>query len=154
MPLTELSRPTVRPRGGVSKVELIPAPEWAGAGSSAQQVMATWAFGEDRAHYSERMAGESPLAPLIIHSLELELPAVAASRAAVALMRAVGYAGFVARVTLASGERIVAGWSPRFGVLYPLRLVAAEIASGRTPADEPTIALKLESTDGTISENG
>jgi len=151
MPVTEIPRPPVRPRGGVSKVELIPAPEWAGVGSSSPP-MAAWAFCEDRAHYSEELTGAHPRVPLVLHTLDATIAATPESRRAVRELRAVNGAGFVARVTLASGERVVVGSSARFGVEYPLRLAECSLASGHTPADLCALTLKFVSTDADSSE--
>jgi len=153
MSLSNLPRPSVRPRGGVSKVELVPAPLWAGTGSPFPPGAVEWAFREDRAHYREELTGDEPLVPLVRHVLEMELPLDAASRRAVASLQAANAAGFVAIVTLASGERLTVGRSARFGTLYPLRVAACDLGSGRTPADLPTATLRLESVDASTSEN-
>jgi hypothetical protein len=144
MPLTGLNRTTVRPRGGVAKVELTPAPEYAGAVSTPRPAdFAVWAFAEDRAHYSETLEGA-----VVRHTLAMEFAATAESRAAIDSLAAVAAArGVVARVTLASGETLVAGYSLRFGAGYPLRLVRREASSGRAPGDLPTISITLESID-------
>ncbi len=54
--------------------------------------------------------------------------------------------GLVARVTLASGEVVVCGLSPRFGTAYPMRVSKIERSSGRSPADFPTVEVTLECT--------
>ena len=126
-------------------MELTPAPLWTGVPSASSS---TWTFREDRARYSEEQSGSSPLAPLVQHTLVMEFPATKGSRSIVeGLITACRTGGVVAVVTMASGEKIVAGSSIRFGAGYPLRMVKIESTSGRTPADFPTIAVTLESID-------
>lgn len=151
MPLSGLNRPSAKPRGGVAKVELVPASEYAGTASARGPAQD---FREDRAHYSETPARESPLAPLTKHTLVMELPATAESRRATGELAAISAAeGVAAVVTLASGEVIVAGYSARFGTRYPLRVTKIESVSGRTPADFPTITVTLESVDADAAGN-
>ncbi len=146
MPLTGLNRITARPRGGVRKVELATASEWAARESAAPR--SGWAFREDRAGYTEERVGGESLSPLVRHTLTMELPATPAARRAVdELISVASSEGVVAVVTMASGEVVVAGCSERFGVAYPLRPAGLESASGRTPADYPTITLTLECID-------
>ena len=145
MPLSGLNKPPVRPRGGVTKVELIPASSYAGGVPPAGSA---WAFREDRARYSEEITDGGPLVRLVRHTLVMELAATAESRRAVDELAALCQTeGVVAVVTMASGELLAAGYSNRFGTLYPLRVAAVEYSSGNTPADFPTIALTLRSTD-------
>ncbi|MDR2894622.1 MAG: hypothetical protein LBU97_04095 [Alistipes sp.] len=154
MPLTGLEKVSVRPRGGVASVELFPASQWGGEVPAA----AAWTFREDRALYSEQRephSAKTPV-PLVRHTLVMEFPSTAAVRRRVGELAAASSAsfgaGFVARVTLASGETIVVGHSARFGTLYPLRVAAVQTTSGRTPADLPAVALTLESTDADEAE--
>ncbi len=143
MPLSGLNRSSVRPRGGVAGVELIPASEYAGGTPSASSVRA---FREDRARYSEVRTG-GPLVQLVRHTLVMELAATPETRRATRELASVCRTeGVVAVVTTASGELLVAGYSARFATLYPLRLTGMEYSSGNTPADFPTITLTLEST--------
>ena len=158
MPISGLNPISVRPRGGVAKVELIPASQAgaeAAAGFATQKEVVTalaasaaWAFREDRAHYSEERVSKEPLTPLVRHTLEMELPATATGRRSVEELATVSRGrGVVAVVTMASGEALVAGWSERFGGRYPLRLTDVKSISGRSPGDFPTISLTLESVD-------
>lgn len=130
----------------------------------AAEPFAEYVFREDRATYSETVSGE-PLAPLVHRTLTMELPAapepvsgsgpvsgsvsgsVSAGQAVAELLEHSPTRGFVARVTLASGEVVVAGWNPRFGCAYPLRVTKLERSSGSEPADFPTLAVTLECTD-------
>jgi hypothetical protein len=77
----------------------------------------------------------------------MELAATPEARSAVRELAAVCRGeGVVARVTMASGEVLQAGYSPLYGALYPLRLAGVEYRSGNTPADLPTIVVTLQST--------
>ncbi len=146
MPLSGLNRSSTRPRGGVAKVELTPAPEYAG-GVPSPAGSSPWAFRKDRARYSEEWVGARPLSGMVKHTLEMEFAATAESRRAVdELAQVCAARGVVAVVTMASGETLVAGYSSRFGVEYPLRMAKREETSGRLPGDMPTIAVVLEST--------
>jgi hypothetical protein len=143
MPLSGLNPAPVRPRGGVAKVELVPASEYAGGVPPAGSA---WAFREDRARYLARQAGASVLVPLTRHILQIDLAATPSGRrAADELCAAAAAPGIVAVVTTASGETLTAGYSPRFGSAYPLRLTRREDDSGLSPADFPTISITLES---------
>jgi hypothetical protein len=148
MPLSGLNTIPVRPRGGVKRVEIVPASLWT---EGALPFAAAWAFREDRAWYSEESVGGHKPFRLVRHTLVMEFPAAEKSRMAVKELSACNQEGVVAMVTMASGEVIVAGRSSRFGTGYPLRLVKTESASGRTPADFPTITVTLESIDAEIS---
>lgn len=59
--------------------------------------------------------------------------------------------GFVAQVTLNDGRRLLAGYSKRFGGEQPLRIRSIEVASGRRPAERPTVTLVLENLDTTFA---
>ncbi len=161
MTLSGSERAGVRPRGGVAGVSLVPAGSFAGAvGNSsgdgfvsfeASEDTVEYVFREDRAHYSETLSGED-LQPLVRHTLVMEFPAGrAACRATTELVERSGE-GFVAIVTMASGERVVAGWSVRFGAGYPLRVAKVLRDQGSVPADFPVITLTLESVDADFSK--
>ena len=55
--------------------------------------------------------------------------------------------GLVARITMATGEQIVVGWSERFGLEQPLRLKTLSFCSGSRPNDSPRVVLTLWSRD-------
>lgn len=136
MPQIGLNRPESRPRGGVDRVELFPAPQWAGTDS---QSVGAWTFCEDRARYRTEVRADG----LVGRTLEMTFPSTAQGRAAVERLSSFS-AGVVARIVLASGETVVAGWSERFGTAYPLRVVKTAVDSGQTPADFPTVTVTLE----------
>ena len=58
-----------------------------------------------------------------------------------------GDEGVAARVTLASGETLVAGWSPRFGFEQALRLRSLALRSGADALDAPHAELVLTAAD-------
>lgn len=162
MPLEGLERLTSRPRGGVVKVALTPASDFAGATGAAGGTEANgdtgaagaeYVFREDGALYTETLSGD-PLQPLVRHTLVMEFPAGEASRRAVDELVRGTAGGFVARIVLASGERLTAGYSARFGTAYPLRVTGVASVSGSTPADLPSIELTLESEDADRSCDG
>ncbi len=58
-----------------------------------------------------------------------------------------GDEGVAARFTLASGETLVAGWSPRFGFEQALRLRSLALRSGTDALDAPHAELELAADD-------
>ena len=58
-----------------------------------------------------------------------------------------GAEGVAARIVLASGETIVAGWSQRFGFEQALRLRSLALRSGDKAVDEPHAELTLACRD-------
>ncbi len=161
MALSGLDKVTTRPKGGVGQVMLISAGSFvravedpAGGRFSrieSSEAPVEYVFREDRAVYSETLSDDG-LRGLVRHTLEMELSAgETASRATDELVRRSGE-GFVAVVTMASGERILVGYSSRFGARYPLRVAKMASASGSVPADFPSVKITLESTDANISK--
>lgn len=55
--------------------------------------------------------------------------------------------GLAALVTMASGERLLAGWSARFGTAHPLRPGSFGMESGTEPLDGTAAVLTLTSED-------
>jgi hypothetical protein len=118
---------------------------------------ASYVFREDGARYSETLTG-GPQQPLVRHTLVMEFPSGRSADDsgesaddAVDELLARSPEGFVALVSRASGERLLVGYSERFGTRYPLRVAALSSASGSVPADIPTLTLTLESCDATTS---
>ena len=64
-----------------------------------------------------------------------------------ALRRAAETEGLIALVTMASGERLLAGWSARFGTSQPLRPGSFAMESGIKPLDGTPAVLTLASED-------
>ncbi len=143
MPLSGLERISTKPRGGVVSVRLTPASEF-----SAQTDIAgsEWVFREDRADYTEENVDEGPR-PIVRRTLKMELPATEVTRGALNELLAMAGGGFVAQVTLASGEELLVGYSECFGASYPLRVAKVATASGYVPGDFPATILTLECID-------
>ena len=55
--------------------------------------------------------------------------------------------GVVAVVTMASGERLLAGWSPCLGTEQPLRLGSVRMESGTRPLDGTPVVLTFTGED-------
>jgi len=55
--------------------------------------------------------------------------------------------GVAAVVETATGEKIVAGWGPRFGFEQALRLQSLRFLSGERPNDSPRVKLVLACRD-------
>lgn len=144
------------PSGGIVRVELIRASDFRGARFDAAagcftspetvSPFAGWSMREDGASYTEERKDDSG-APMIEHTLEMTLPGGPETRRAVAELSAASAGGLVAIVTTREGERLLAGYSRRFGTAYPLRLAAAVSAAGESPADIPSETIVLSSLD-------
>jgi hypothetical protein len=61
------------------------------------------------------------------------------------------FEGFVAVVTLASGVRLLVGYSALFANEQPLRLDSITSSSGSTPHETPSVTLRLVSHDTEFS---
>lgn len=165
MALSGFERISARPRGGVVRVELARAADFAGTTYDAvlerftsfppPEIFKEYVFREDRARYAEQIAREGAQ-PLVRHTLTMELPAGsdAHRRAANELSGrsgpgsvSISASGIVAIVTTAAGERLLVGWSRRFGAEYPLRVAGSIAALGATPADFPVLEITLASED-------
>jgi hypothetical protein len=161
--LSGLKRSAARPRGGVTQVNVATAGAIATAAQNSDAFPASiaeavgasgaaYSFREDGASYSETLAG-SPQQPLVRHTLVMEFPAGEESRRAVDELLAYSAGGFVAVVTLASGELLTVGYSMRFRTDYPLRVAALASATGSVPSDFPALVITLESCDANTAFN-
>ena len=63
------------------------------------------------------------------------------------------FEGFIAVISLCSGSQILAGYSALFENEQPLRLESLTSASGCSPHDVPSVALRLIAHDTTFSPN-
>lgn len=157
MPLNGLERTDVKPAGGIVSVELLPASALTGAGYdpktgclAAPQTaapFARYAFREGSASYREESSPNGH--GLVRHTLTMEFHESPAVRKAVEQLTRMSPEGFAAVITTAAGQRILAGYSVRFGNRFPLRLAAAASDSGKRPADIPvrTVVLAAEDTE-------
>ena len=161
MRLNGLGRASAKPAGGIVSVELIAAADFTGAvynhagacftSAETSGPFAAYVFREDRAAYTEEASGNDGQ-PLVKHTLKVEFPAGPETDGAVAGLSAAASGGFVAIVTTGTGQRLLAGYSVRFGTQYPLRPVKVSSASGSCPSDFPSVTVTLESTDAEYSK--
>jgi hypothetical protein len=155
MQLSGLNRPSAKPKGGVVTVELIAAGDFTGAVydtetgcfTSVQTSVpaACYVFREDGCTYNEHRVGTCHR--LVRHTLSMEFAATDDARQALAELASVADGGLVAIVTTGSGERLLVGYSRRFGNRFPLRVESHTHTSGVTPAEHPTYTIVLVSED-------
>ena len=102
---------------------------------------------EQRSSYAERL--DTDAGPQRVrHTLTLVVGREAFRKAFTpALRRAAETEGLIALVTMASGERLLAGWSARFGTSQPLRPGSFAMESGIKPLDGTPAVLTLASED-------
>ena len=153
---TPYARP-LKPAGGIEAVWLIPASDIVSAtygdgcctgltlraGASADQ----WPILEQSSSFrEENLNPDGP--PRFRHTLTLVVGREAFRKAFTpALRRAAETEGLIALVTMASGERLLAGWSARFGTSQPLRPDSFAMESGIKPLDGTPAVLTLASED-------
>lgn len=146
-----------KPAGGVAAVTITPAGNLLRAAVAADgRVEATFRdaiqltalpLAEQRSSYAERFdtdAGPQRMR----HTLTLVVSRETSRTAFTpAFRRAAETEGLIAIVTMASGERLLAGWSARFGTTHPLRLGSFAMESGTKPLDGTPAVLTLTSED-------
>jgi hypothetical protein len=155
MQLSGLNRPSAKPKGGVETVELIAASDFTGAVYNPQTdcftsvntsaPMACYVFREDGCTYNEHRVGTRHR--LVQHTLSMEFTATDEACRALSELASVAEGGLVAIVTTGSGEKLLVGYSHRFGGRFPLRIESHHSASGVIPADSPTQTIVLMSED-------
>lgn len=146
-----------KPAGGVTAVTTTPAGNLLRAAAAADGTVEV-AFrditrltglplAEQRSSYAE--VSDTDAGPLRIrHKLTLVVDRRAArTLLAPAFRRAAETEGLIALVTMASGERLLAGWSARFGTQHPLRPDFFGMESGTKPLDGTPAVLTLTSED-------
>lgn len=141
-------------------VELLPAHRltaaWYNAaegcfdGVETAEPFVAYVFREDGAIYSETSSGAGE--PTVKHTLTMEFADTPETRRTVGELSARSPGGVVAIVTTGAGERLLTGYSPRFGGAYPLQLSKTAAASGSRPSDLPTVRVILESEDAEYSK--
>ena len=139
---------TLKPVGGIRAAAVV-LQGAAGCGSASAVVSAARPVPvvEERSSYEEVSAVVDG-AVCIEHRLVLAVPADYAAECLTAeLLRHWAVEGTAAAVDTESGERIVVGWSERFGCEQPLRLVSAEFSSGNSTRQTPAAILTLRSFD-------
>lgn len=136
-----------KPVGGVVAAELYPVRGLASAGQLAEGGGTAVELCDAGSSYTETFEVEQGRVK-VEHRLVLRADM---GRAAAwfdeAFVARCGAEGVAARVTLASGERVVVGWSPRFGFEQALRLRSLALRSGTEPLDAPHAELTLSACD-------
>ena len=142
-----------KPAGGVAAVTVTPAGNLlraaVAADGRAEAIFRDTALplAEQRSSYAERL--DTDAGPQRVrHTLTLVVGREAFRKAFTpALRRAAETEGLIALVTMASGERLLAGWSARFGTSQPLRPDSFAMESGIKPLDGTPAVLTLASED-------
>ena len=143
-----------KPAGGVAAVTVTPAGNLLRAavaaalrGFAVRQALAALPLAEQRSSYAERL--DTDAGPQRVrHTLTLVVGRETFRKAFTpALRRAAETEGLIALVTMASGERLLAGWSARFGTSQPLRPDSFAMESGIKPLDGTPAVLTLTSED-------
>ena len=144
-----------KPAGGVAAVTVTPAGNLLRAAVAADgraeaifrdaTQLTALPLAEQRSSYAERLdtdAGPQRMR----HTLTLVVGRETFRKAFTpALRRAAETEGLIALVTMASGERLLAGWSARFGTSQPLRPDSFAMESGIKPLDGTPAVLTLTS---------
>ena len=142
-----------KPAGGVAAVTVTPAGNLLRAAVAADgraeaifrdaTQLTALPLAEQRSSYAERL--DTDAGPQRVrHTLTLVVGRKAFTPA---LRRAAETEGLIALVTMASGERLLAGWSARFGTSQPLRPDSFAMESGIKPLDGTPAVLTLTSED-------
>lgn len=145
--------------GGVSKIELV------GVGSIEKVVLSPqkelcrevrlkegagfvrYSFREDQATYTQKSVSHQPVV-LVEHTLWMFLERVDSdSIRAVRELAEASQEGLLALVTLATGERLLVGYSRHLGCEQPLRVVKMESESGESPKERSGVRVVLSSVD-------
>ena len=134
-----------KPAGGVAAVTVTPAGNLLRAAVAADgraeaifrdaTQLTALPLAEQRSSYAERL--DTDAGPQRVrHTLTLVVGRETFRKAFTpALRRAAETEGLIALVTMASGERLLAGWSARFGTSQPLRPDSFAMESGIKPLD-------------------
>ena len=146
-----------KPAGGVAAVTVTPAGNLLRAAVAADgraeaifrdaTQLTALPLAEQRSSYAERL--DTDAGPQRVrHTLTLVVGRETFRKAFTpALRRAAETEGLIALVTMASGERLLAGWSARFGTSQPLRPDSFAMESGIKPLDGTPAVLTLTSED-------
>ena len=145
-----------KPAGGVAAVTVTPAGNLLRAVAADGRAEAIFRdatqltalpLAEQRSSYAERL--DTDAGPQRVrHTLTLVVGRETFRKAFTpALRRAAETEGLIALVTMASGERLLAGWSARFGTSQPLRPDSFAMESGIKPLDGTPAVLTLTSED-------
>ena len=138
----------LKPVGGIVSVAVVPAGTAAvGSAEAAAAAAVGVPLVEGCSSYDEKTDSHDGIIR-IEHRLTIAVPPEYArehiDERTLRLWAAVGTA---AVVTTEAGERLLAGWSERFGGEQPLRLVGMESSTGKTPHSTPAVVLTFRSID-------
>ena len=143
----------LKPAGGILRVAVVPAGTT--AGGSPQEIAAAAVelpLVEGLSSYDEITRVHDGIAS-VEHLLTIAVPAGCAGASLdPRTQRLWASAGTAAVIDTVSGERIVAGWSERFGSEQPLRLTGIELSTGKTPGVTPAAILTFRSVDTSPAE--
>ena len=142
------ARKPAKPVGGIAAAAVVPAGA-AALGSAAEVAAAAVAVPlvEGRSSYDETTDSRDGTVR-VEHLLTLAVPADFARRhLGEELCRRWATEGTAAVVVTEAGERLVAGWSERFGGEQPLRLATLELSTDKSPRAVPVALLTLRSVD-------
>ena len=136
-----------KPVGGIAHVELFAVHGLGGVEDVVPGQGVEVSLMDDGSHYDEVTEAQG-LPVSVVHTLTLCSDRwLAAAWFDKEFMQRAAADGLVARITMATGEQIVVGWSERFGVEQPLRLKTLSFTSGSKPNDSPRVVLTLWSRD-------
>ena len=136
-----------KPVGGILSAELFFASDLHSVDDMAKGQGVAVELCDDKSTYEEYFSAESGLVS-VQHTLPLVADrAEAASWIDAEFLRHCAAEGVVARVHLATGERLTVGWSPRLGFEQALRLRSLKCATGLRPKHRPRVGLVLECRD-------
>ena len=136
-----------KPAGGVVAAELFPVRGLASPKDMIEGRGAAVSLMDDGSSYEEEFSARDGQVS-VCHTLVLcSDRKLAAEWFDSSFLRICAAEGVAAVVRMASGERIVAGWCPRFGFEQALRLQSLLFLSGERPTDSPRVKLILACRD-------
>jgi hypothetical protein len=158
MALNGFERPCRKIGGGVVEVLLVRAEDFNGATYDASVdsftelsligEAASYSFREGEASYSEEIVRASAAEPLVRHILAFTLAGMnTPSRRAVEELASTSTRGLIALVTTRDNERLLVGYSPKFGTEQPLRLTRATGSTAQAYWEIPTETIHFVSED-------
>ena len=143
--MTEIK--SYKPVGGIISCELFTLQALVSAEDMVAGQGVEVLLSDDGSHYEERISCQQGPAS-VEHTLTLCSDRSAAARwFDHELLQLMAIEGVAALITLASGESLKLGWSPRFGFEQPLHLLSLCFSSGDKPNNSPRVELKLQSHD-------
>lgn len=138
----------IKPMCGIAAVAVVPAGTAAGGSPDAVAAAAVpLPVVAERSSYEETLDAADGTVR-VRHRLTVAVPEeYARANLDERTLRLWAAAGTAAVIDTLSGERLVAGWSERFGSEQPLRLTAVAMSTGTTPHESPAALLTFGSVD-------